>query len=269
MDSKQQVVVSLTSFPAAIPYAVDTIKSILRGSVLPDRLVLYLTYSQFGTEGIPASLLELQKQSDVFEIRNYDMDIRSYRKLVPALSDFPEAIIITIDDDVDYHKNLVRDMLEWHYRFPDMVIANRVKRMRPGLPYRKWKKLRWYHFLGKRIQARYDNLPTGVGGVLYPPHVLKQEMIDVDKFINIAPTTDDIWFWASAVANGVKILPIPFGHNKPKGLKKPKSLSLKTTNFKGKTDLNAKALAKILEIYPDVKHKVEATASSAHALGCI
>jgi len=256
-DSKQQVVVSLTSFPAAIPYAVGAIKSILRGSVLPDRLVLYLTYSQFGKEGIPQELLELEKQSGIFEIRDYDRDIRSYRKLVPALSDFPEAVIITIDDDVDYHVNLVRDLLDWHRRFPDMVIANRVKRMKPGLPYRKWRKYRWYHFLCKRIQARYDNLFTGVGGVLYPPHALKPDMIDVGKFTAVAPTTDDIWFWAAAVANGVKILPVPFGHNKPKGLHKPKSLSLKSTNFKGKIDLNAGALAKILEIYPEVRHRVE------------
>lgn len=255
-DPKPHVVVSLTSFPAAIPYAIGAIRAILRGSVLPDRLVLYLTFSQFGEEGIPEELLELEKSSDIFEIRNYDRDIRSYRKLVPALSDFPDSVIITIDDDVDYHVNLVRDLLGWHSRYPDAVIANRVKLMKPGLPYRKWRKYRWYHFLTKRIQARFDNIQTGVGGVLYPPHALKREMIDVDLFTKVAPTTDDIWFWAATVANGVKILPVPFGHNKPKGLKKPKSLSLKTTNFKGGTDLNAEALAKILALYPEVRQRV-------------
>ena len=29
----------------------------------------------------------------MFEIRNYDEDIRSYRKLIPALKDFPNEII--------------------------------------------------------------------------------------------------------------------------------------------------------------------------------
>ena len=50
MDSnvlKKQVIVSMTSFPAAIPYAQKAVESILNGSVLPDKIILYLTFSQF------------------------------------------------------------------------------------------------------------------------------------------------------------------------------------------------------------------------------
>ena len=86
---------------------------------------------------------------------------------------------------------------------------------------------------------------TGVGGVLYPPNSFNKEMIDSDLFKEIAPTTDDIWFWAAAVAKGTYIIPIPLGkYNKPKGLKKPKNLSLKTVNFKKGSDLNRIAFEK-------------------------
>ena len=252
-----RVIVSLTSFPAAIPYAVGAIRSILRGSVLPDKLVLYLTFAQFGDEGLPQELLDLAASDNVFEIRDYDRDIRSYRKLVPALADFPDSVIVTIDDDIDYHRDMLRDLLEWHDKYPRSVIAHRAKRIRFGLPYKSWSKYRWYHFLLNKEQPRFDNLQTGVAGVLYPPHALKSEMIDVDMFTKLAPTTDDIWFWAAAVANGVKIIPVPYGKNKPKGLKKPKELSLKTTNFKGCTDRNVEALNNILEAYPDVAQKLK------------
>ena len=107
MDSnvlKKQVIVSMTSFPAAIPYAQKAVESILNGSVLPDKIILYLTFSQFGEKGIPQELLNLSQNNPIFEIRNYDKDIRSYRKLIPALSDFPDAVIVTVDDDVAYHK---------------------------------------------------------------------------------------------------------------------------------------------------------------------
>lgn len=40
-NGQTEVIVSLTSFPAAIQYAVATIKSLLEMSVLPDRIVLY------------------------------------------------------------------------------------------------------------------------------------------------------------------------------------------------------------------------------------
>ncbi len=258
MLRQQKVIVSLTSFPAAIPFAAGAIKSIIAGNVLPDKVVLYLTFSQFEDGKIPIELTTLANKNPLFEIRNYDEDIRSYRKLIPALKDFPNDIIVTIDDDVWYHKNMLRDLLHLHKQIPDVILANRAKKIKLNAPYRKWKKYRWYHFLVKRLNFSFKNIQTGVGGVLYPPNSLHQKMIDSDVFKEIAPTTDDIWFWASAVANGTYIVPFPFGrYNKPHGLKKPKKLSLKTANFKRGTDLNRAAFEKILEKYPVVKERVE------------
>lgn len=71
-DNTPSVIVSLTSFPAAIPYAIPTIKSILAGTVLPDKVVLYLTYAQFERGEVPAELSELENENPIFEIRNYD-----------------------------------------------------------------------------------------------------------------------------------------------------------------------------------------------------
>ena len=253
---EQSVIVSMTSFPAAIPYAVQAVRSILDGSVLPDRIVLYLTFSQFSDIKIPEELRILAGSNPIFEIRNYDRDIRSYRKLIPALKDFPDSVIVTVDDDVAYHRHMLRDLLRLHKEIPNAVLAHRSKRMNPGHPYRTWKKYRWYHFVLKKIHADFRNIQTGVGGVLYPPHSLKTEMLDVDLFTQIAPTTDDIWFWAAAVANGTPIVPVPFGHNKPKGLEKPRELSLKTTNFKSGTDRNAAALKAIVERFPEVGKRI-------------
>ncbi len=254
--SKQQVVVSMTSFPAAIPYAAEAVQSLLRGSVLPDKLILYLTFSQFQEGEIPESLRTLAEQNPIFEIRDFDHDIRSYRKLIPALADFPEAIIVTVDDDVEYHRHMLRDLLHLHAQIPNAVLAHRAKRIKLGKPYRRWRKFRWYDFLFKRIHTSFLNLQTGVGGVLYPPHSLKQDMMDEELFTKLAPSTDDIWFWAAGVANGVPVIPVPFGRNKPRGLDKPKALSLKTTNFKGTTDRNVLALNAILEHYPEIKQQL-------------
>lgn len=254
--SEQKIIVSLTSFPAAIPYAAQAVQSILHGSVLPDKVVLYLTFSQFEKNEIPQELRQMADSTSRFEIRNYDRDIRSYRKLIPALKDFPDAVIVTIDDDVAYHKHMLRDLLRLHKQLPHAVLAHRAKRMKPGKPYRQWSKYRWYDFLLKKIHIGFTNIQTGVGGVLYPPHSLKPEMLDVELFTRIAPTTDDIWFWAAAVANGTPIVPVPFGYNKPKGVGKPRELSLKTTNFKSGTDRNAAALKAIVERYPEIGQRI-------------
>ncbi len=255
--AKQQVIISMTSFPAAITYAVQAVKSLLEGNVLPDKIILYLTFSQFGDNGLPQELLNLATENAIFEVRNYDKDIRSYRKLVPALNDFPEAVIVTVDDDIAYDKNMLKDLLLLHKQIPNAVLAHRAKRIYPNKPYRKWRKYRWYHFLTKRIHSGFKNIQTGVGDVLYPPHCLKSEMINVELFTKLAPTTDDIWFWAAAVANDTPIIPVPFGYNKPKGIGKPKELSLKTINFKSGIDRNSAALKNILKEFPIIKQKIE------------
>lgn len=257
MPHQEKVIVSLTSFPAAIPYAAGAVRSILKGSVLPDKVVLYVTASQFPEGKIPQEILNLSAENHIFEVRNYDDEIRSYRKLIPALKDFPDAVIVTIDDDVWYHRNMLRDLLRLHKQLPDHVLAHRAKRLEIGVPYKKWKKYRWYNFLTKRLHFSFSNIQTGVGGVLYPPGALKAEMVTGNTFRELAPTTDDIWFWAAAVANGRQIVPIPFGHNKPRGLKKPKELSLKTVNFKAGTDRNRAALDRILEQYPEIRERIE------------
>ena len=258
MLKQKKVIVSLTSFPAAIAYATDAIKSILSGNTLPDKLVLYLTFSQFEDAEIPSELTALANNNPLFEIRNYNEDIRSYRKLIPALKDFPNDIVVTIDDDVSYHKNMLRDLLHLHKHIPQVIIANRAKKIKLNTPYRSWKKYRWYHFLFTKLHYSFKNIQTGVGGVLYPPNSLSKEMIHSDLFKEIAPTSDDIWFWGAAVANGTYIIPFPFGkYNKPQGLKKPKNLALKTVNFKTGSDLNRIALEKILQKYTIIKQRIE------------
>ena len=99
-------------------------------------------------------------------------------------------------------------------------------------------------------------IQTGVGGVLYPPGSLKKEMIDEALFTRLAPTADDIWFWAAAVANGRHIIPVPFGYNKPKGTGKPRNYSLKRVNFKDGVDRNRAYFDAILKEYPDIREKI-------------
>ncbi len=252
----EQVVVSMTSFPAAMPYARSAVLSVLHGSLLPDKLVLYLHFAQFPGGRPPEDLMRLAYSNPFFDIRDYPRDIRSYMKLIPALKDYPEAVIVTVDDDVVYHRNMLKELLYLRNRVPDAVLANRARRICPDKPYRKWGKYHWYDFLFHRIHRRYDILPTGVGGVLYPPHCLKKEMLDEDLFTSLAPTTDDIWFWAAATANGVPVVPVPFGCNKPRELEKPAELSLKTTNYMGAEDRNRETLMTILERFPDVRERM-------------
>ncbi len=253
----KRIIVSLTSFPEAIPYAVEAIRSILRGSLQPDKIVLHLDTQKFPDGKLPPELEKLQKESPLLEIRFDPAEIRSYKKLIPALKDFPEDIIVTIDDDINYPPHLLRDLLYLHKRLPDAILAHRVRKIRLNAPYSRWRKYKWYDFIFKRIHFSRLAMQTGVGGVLYPPHSLDEAMLDPAVFMKMAPTNDDIWFWAAAVSQGTYVVPLPNGRRTAKGIGKPRQLSLMNVNLNPDDDRNRKALDNILEHYPKIRQRIE------------
>ena len=253
----KKVIVSLTSFPEAIPYAIKDIRSILEGSLLPDKVVLYLDTHKFPGKVLPQELEDFQSKSPIFEVKFDDSEIRSYKKLIPALKDFPNDILVTIDDDILYSPNMLHNLIRIHKLFPDSIIAHRVRRARLDRPYRYWRKYKWYDFIFKKYHFSHLAMQTGVGGVLYPPHTLDEKMLQPELFMKIAPTTDDIWFWLAAVSHGTYVVPVPGWHPKTIEVGKPKEFSLKTINLKPNNDRNIKALKDTLEQYPEIKQKLE------------
>lgn len=256
MTDQPKIIVSLTSFPAAIPYAVQAIRSVLEGTLLPDKLVLYLDTDKFPGEVLPPELETLKAESSIFEVRFDPAEIRSYKKLIPTLRDFPDDIIVTIDDDIRYHANLLRDLVAMHKRVPDAIVAHRVRKVKPDAPYSKWRKYKWYDFIFKRLHFNHYVMQTGVGGVLYPPHSLDEKMLDPSLFMALAPTVDDVWFWAAAVSKGTYVVPLPNGRRTAKGVGKPREFSLMSVNLNPKDDKNRKAFDKIMEEFPEIRRRL-------------
>lgn len=256
-SNPQRIIVSLTSFPKAIPYAVQAIRSVLAGSMLPDKIVLYLDTQKFPGGILPPELEQLKEECPIFETRFDDAEIRSYKKLVPALKDFPNDIIVTIDDDIHYYPDMLSRLVAIHRHQPNAIIAHRARLVKLHRPYRYWRKYKWYDFIFKKYIFNHRIMQTGVGGVLYPPHSLDTKMIDQTLFMNMAPTNDDVWFWAAAVSKGTYVVPVSGWHRKLIEIGKPAEFALKTINLKQNDDRNKKALDNILKNYPDIRKKLE------------
>jgi hypothetical protein len=82
-------------------------------------------------------------------------------------------------------------------------------------------------------------------------------MLKPELFMKLAPTVDDIWFWAAAVAKGTKITPIPFGFWRQPDLGKPSKVSLKSTNVFSNIDVNRTVFESIMKKYPIIKQRCE------------
>lgn len=206
-----RTIVSLTSYPGRIQGLHLTVRSLVNQTVKPDLIVLWLAESQFPNleDDLPISLRELS--SDLFQIRWCD-DLRSYKKLIPALENYPDANLITVDDDCIYDSNLVSKLLEGYRVHPDCIVCSRVTKFhhRDGVLFAdKGGSSYW-------PEPSYLNKLVGCGGCLYPPDALDSDVMDKDAFIRLAPTSDDLWFWLMAVKHGTKIYRIPQGEWLPR-----------------------------------------------------
>lgn len=194
---KNELIVSLTSYPKRINSVHLAIESLLMQSMKPNKIILWLAASEFPSKELPKSVLVLKKYGLSIE---WCDDLKSYKKLIPALLKYPNAIIMTFDDDLYYPKNVVKNLYNSYITNPLSIPCNRVTKIFvDGNEY-------------KTIRGGYDIYPvdtylhklTGCGGVCYPPNSLYKDVTKKDLFMNLAPTNDDIWFWAMAILNGRK-----------------------------------------------------------------
>lgn len=250
----KKIIVSLTSFPARTKSVAKVIRQMNRQTLSPDKIVLYLTAAQFPNNVLPTELKKLCDEN-LCEIRFYKRPIKSYTKLIPALTDFPNDIIITIDDDMDYPLNLIETLYNTHIKKPNTIIGCDVRRIAKGKSYKKWRKIqnRWWRKIMFRAPS-FKNFAAGVGGVLYPPHTLYSDVSREDLFIRLAPDADDVWFWAMAVLNGTKIMLTPkLARNFPT-LKGSQTVTLWSEN--SQHDRNNKILNAIIEHYTKLQKLV-------------
>ena len=199
------LVVTLTSYPARFGDLDKTLKSLLDQTISPDLVILWLAESDL--DELPDSVKNLKKFD--LEIRPC-ADLRSYKKLVPALECFPDSFLVTADDDLYYPNDWLKNLIDC-YPGGQIIPCHRIhmaKRRSDGflLPYQDWE-------LETSRQAAADEneilFPTGGAGCLYPPGALDPVVTKDDLFLNLAPNADDVWFFWCARMAGSKHINTP------------------------------------------------------------
>lgn len=188
-----ELVVSLTSHPPRYATLPMTLKSILDQKVRPDRTILWIAHQDW--DALTPEILRLRDFG--LSIERCD-DVRSYNKIVHALDRFPEAFIITVDDDLYYSPENVRRLTQGYVSGEPAICARRAHRIarRPDggmASYGIWE-MGYLSAPGEGARAA-DLFPTGIGGVLYPPRSLAPETSDRALFMQLCPTADDLWLY--------------------------------------------------------------------------
>lgn len=194
------IVISVTSYGKrvsdALPYMLF---SLLEQTVLPQKIVVYLDYDNWSMHNIPWQLKRLQEVG--VDIR-FCKDIRSYKKLIPALVDFPNNAILTLDDDMYYHHSYMEWMTNAYSNSDKKTVIGQwgcipTKENGHYIPYNRWPDCK---------KGTKDDEKSFIGccGICYPPHIFDDEILKEEVFMQLCPIADDIWFWAMQERLGIK-----------------------------------------------------------------
>ncbi len=202
-----QLVVSLTTIPERIDKVHLCIESIMRQSLKPAKIILWLTDKIFDyqneilEENIPKPLLQLRKRG--LEI-HFCKDIGPFSSTINTLKKFPNHILITADDDVYYPKYWLCDLYNSYQKEPEYIHCHFAKWIEKNIenqlsPYNNWKPV-YDIFQG----PSYNIFPLTAGGVLYPTNSLSKEIFNENTFLKLCPFQDDVWLMAMSLLNRIK-----------------------------------------------------------------
>jgi len=201
----QPLLVSLTTYGERIHSVHIAIESLLQQVLKADLVVLWLAEDEFSYDMIP-EVLKLQEKRGL-KIK-FTRDIKSYKKLVPALKSYPGALIVTVDDDFIYPVNFLDRLYKAWLKEPEIIHCYRAHRMKYDdagtlLPYNNW------DFEVFDSDASMDIFPTGGAGALYFPGCFYSDVGCEDKFMSLCPTADDVWFKVMSLLKHIpcKVLP--------------------------------------------------------------
>jgi hypothetical protein len=198
-ENGENIIISLTTYGKRIYDVHLVIESLFNQTRKPNKIILWLAENEFNESNIP--LILKRQQARGLEIA-YCKDIKSYKKLIPALKKYPEQIIITIDDDIIYPFDIIENLYREYVKNPQCVHYYRGHKMvfdknERLAPYKNWK------MDDQCSEISFTTFPTGCGGILYPPHCFYEDILREDLFMKLAPTADDIWFKAMTLLKDI------------------------------------------------------------------
>ena len=197
----RELIVSLTSYPPRFSTLHLTLRSLLNQSVSPDRLIVWIAHGD--AIQLPQAVCGLEAIG--VEIRLCD-DLRSFKKIVPALEQFPDAYVVTADDDLYYRRNWLEGLVKAAMPTTNDIVAHTVRRPTyvDGAFATIWN---WdMNAVDAATQLPSDDIyPCTGAGALYPPRSLHPDAVDRDQFERLCPTCDDSWLAWMARRNGTLV----------------------------------------------------------------
>lgn len=190
------VYASMTTYLGRIDAFEYAILSLLAGSILPEKILVYVPLGFKQELNKRKTLLGTHLYNGIIELIEMEVDYFCHSKYFYSFQSFGrEKDIVLFDDDVVYYKDWLRGLCEQIKKEPGyQVFAYKAVEVTIDLdkiaPYDEWIHCDRAH--------RGEDKPLyteAVGGVLYRKGFLSNEVFNKEAFLRVCPKADDVWLW--------------------------------------------------------------------------
>uniref|UniRef100_A0A6C0B4A0 Glycosyl transferase 64 domain-containing protein n=1 Tax=viral metagenome TaxID=1070528 RepID=A0A6C0B4A0_9ZZZZ len=203
-DEFPLVIVTLTTSPKRISKIKVVIDSIMQQTILPNKIVLNLPHVFKRDGSTYDEIPDFITNNELIEINRCE-DIGPATKVVPTslLYNDPDTVLISVDDDIIYNKDVIENLLQYSYEYPDCTITGMVDKYNR---YEYNNKLNKYTFYGADVM--------GFSGVLYKSKFFdgfdKSTLLGLPKFCY---ASDDLIIANFLFKNQIPIIVLSPIHN--------------------------------------------------------
>lgn len=199
-DSNADFVVSIASYPKRDHFLPAVFEALTRQIIKPQKWILVLSMEEY-PNGLPKHLKKLQNRGiEIIWSKNNPFAVK---KLIPVIEKYPNLAVITLDDDIIYHINIIQNLVENKFAATRCIVGHVGKVL--------YKKGRHLNMMYRGKQPASLSTPSdqvfliGCGGIYYPAKSLGNRAMNLNAISKIVPGRgSDIWFWAAAIAKGTE-----------------------------------------------------------------
>jgi len=218
------LIVNITTTSKRLQLCSATVLSLTQQSLLPEKIIVWISKEPYlSDEGILEvpqwikninELLKINDNSfhDLIEFR-YTENTGPYRKIVPILREINSSslndTIVYADDDVIYGIDWLKKMVKLFNDNQGLyVVAPRVRVIKKNI-FNVNKSYNLFPISTRSEIIGTDFIITGVGGCVLSRKHIDTNFLLLNDFLDIAPTTDDIWISKIIELSGSKVLTCP------------------------------------------------------------
>lgn len=203
--NEKKIIISFTTIPERLDNLMLTLETLMEQSLKPNKIILYIYIEQFKDIDVEEILGNFIKRG--LEVKRVSEDLRAHKKYFYSFQEFPNDLIITVDDDILYSKKMVELLYKGYQKYPNCIICMRAHGIKYSQnhfeKYWDWE----YEVVGKKT-PKMDLIATGGAGTLYEPKQFSNEIYNKKNIIKLSLSADDLWLKAMQIINNIKVVKV-------------------------------------------------------------